>query len=64
MIGPMTAGEVRVIRTKLGLTQAEFAKKVGVATNTVTRWEGGMLGIRESAARLMKLLAKQPRRRR
>src|SRR5579871_2954071 len=41
MIGPMTAGEVRVIRTKLGLTQAEFAKKVGVATNTVTRWEGG-----------------------
>jgi transcriptional regulator with XRE-family HTH domain len=54
----MTSKEVRAIRLRLGLTQAELAEKVGVARNTVTRWELGMLGVRESAARLMQLLAK------
>jgi transcriptional regulator with XRE-family HTH domain len=53
----MTGKEVRTLRLKLGLTQAELAEKVGVARNTVTRWEMGVLGVRESAARLMQLLA-------
>ena len=34
---------------------------VGVAKNSVARWERGELGIRESAARLMLLLAAQSR---
>lgn len=54
----MTGEEVRRIRKRLGLTQAEFAETVGVATNSVARWERGELGIRESAARLMRLLEK------
>lgn len=60
----MTGSEVRRIRKRLGLTQARFAKLVGVHFVTVSRWEKGVLGIRESAARLIKLLAKtEPKRR-
>ena len=46
----MTGKEVRAIRQRLGLTQSELADKVGVARNTVTRWELDMMGVRESAA--------------
>ncbi len=61
----MTGEEVRQIRKRLGLTQAEFARLVGVHLVTVSRWEKGALGIRESAAKLMKLLAKtKPRQKR
>jgi DNA-binding transcriptional regulator YiaG len=54
-----TAGEVSRIRKRLGLTQRELVNLVGVATNSVARWERGELGIRESAARLMRLLVAQ-----
>ena len=54
----MTGQEVRRIRKRLGLTQAKFAKRVGVHLVTVSRWESGALGIRESAAKLIRLLAK------
>ncbi len=53
----MTAKEVRAIRRKMGLTQQELADRVGVARNTVARWEMGAMGVRESAARLLKRLA-------
>src|SRR5262245_59322155 len=49
----MQGDEVRSIRTVLGLSQAAFAQLVGVAKDSVARWERGELGIRESAARLM-----------
>jgi DNA-binding transcriptional regulator YiaG len=60
----MTGDEVRRLRKRLGLTQVELADMVGVSSNSLARWERGELGIRESAARLMKLLAKQPPKRR
>jgi transcriptional regulator with XRE-family HTH domain len=53
----MTGKEVRVIRRRLKLTQAELARRVGVTRNTVTRWELDLMGIRESAAILLKHLA-------
>ena len=60
----VTGDEVLAIRRRLGLTQKEFGDLVGVASNSVARWERGELGVRESAARLMKLLVKQrPKRR-
>jgi len=31
----------KTIRTKLGLTQQEFAYRLGVALPTVARWEAG-----------------------
>ena len=32
---------IRNLRTKLGLTQEQFAAKVGVTWSTVNRWENG-----------------------
>ena len=59
----VTGDEVRRLRKRLGLTQAQFAQKVGVAQNSVARWERGEMAIRESAARLMRLLANEPPKR-
>lgn len=55
----MTSSEVRQIRKRLGLTQAELAAQLGVTASSVARWEQGVIGIRESAARLLQLLGKQ-----
>jgi len=61
----VTGDEVRRLRTRLGLTQAQLAERVGVTSNSIARWERDELGVRESAARLMRLLVQQrPRRRR
>ncbi|MCC6765238.1 MAG: helix-turn-helix domain-containing protein [Deltaproteobacteria bacterium] len=57
----MTGGEVRAIRDRLRLSQSEFAALVGVTPNSVARWERGEMAVRESAARLMQLLAVQAR---
>jgi len=55
----VTGEEVRRLRSRLGLSQAQFGELVGVARNSVARWERGEMAIRESAARLMRLLARQ-----
>jgi putative transcriptional regulator len=59
----VTGDELRDLRKRLGLTQVELAEKVGVASNTVARWERGELGISEPVSRLLRLLekAKPPR---
>ena len=38
----MSAASIRTIRTRLGLTQADFAARIGVTTTTVSRWECGI----------------------
>jgi len=50
---------LRQVRKRLGLSQAGFAERIGVATNTVARWERGELGMRPSTARLIEMLAQQ-----
>ncbi len=35
------AKKIRLLRSKLGLTQEQFAAKVGVTFSTVNRWESG-----------------------
>lgn len=35
------ASKIRELRSKLGLTQEQFAAKVGVTFSTVNRWENG-----------------------
>ena len=35
------ARKIRELRTGLGLTQEQFAAKVGVTFSTVNRWESG-----------------------
>jgi len=49
------------MRTKCGLTQRGLAELVGVAANTVARWERGEVSISEPVARLIRLVTK-PRR--
>jgi len=41
----MKPDELKKLRTKLGLTQAELASILDVKTNTVYRWEAGILPI-------------------
>lgn len=60
----MTGDEVRRLRVQLGLTQVQLAELVGVASNSIARWERDEMAVRESAARLMRLLAQQRRSRR
>ena len=57
----MTGGEIRALRKKLGVTQLRLAELVGVAENSVARWERGEMRVRESAARLMQRLAAEHR---
>jgi transcriptional regulator with XRE-family HTH domain len=53
----MNGQEVREIRDKLGFTQEQLAREVGVHKNTVARWERNELAIRESTARLLAFVA-------
>lgn len=43
----MTPDQLRAIRAKLDLTQADLAAKLQVSRVTITRWETGVLEIDE-----------------
>lgn len=55
----MVGEELKAIRTKLGLTQTQLGENLGVARNTVTRWEMGIRGIPEPIVRLLEFLQKE-----
>jgi DNA-binding transcriptional regulator YiaG len=59
----MKPNAVRDLRRDLGLSQSEFARLVGVAPNSVARWERGELGMRPTTARLIELLVTKKLRR-
>jgi DNA-binding XRE family transcriptional regulator len=48
--------DIRRTRRALRLTQVEFAALVGVAPNTVARWERGEMGMSWTTARLIAVL--------
>lgn len=52
----MTADEFKAARHKLGLTQAALAEKIGVAKNSVTRWEIGVRPVNAMAATIIKAM--------
>ena len=56
----MNGKGLRKRRQDLGMTQAELAEAVGVAPNTVARYERDESGIPEPVARLVMLI--QPKR--
>lgn len=56
----MKGAALRKQRMALGMTQAELAKALGVASNTVARYERDESGIPEPVARLVMLL--QPKK--
>jgi len=51
----MTPDKFRDARKRLGLTQPQVAALLGVARNTITRWETGTHPVDETAARLLRL---------
>ena len=59
----MVGKELRAIRARLRFTQVELAKLVGVASNTVARWERDEMAMRERRARLIQGLYAAKRKR-
>jgi transcriptional regulator with XRE-family HTH domain len=55
----MKARELKAIRKLLGWSQARLAEAVGVASNSIARQERGEIGIKESLARLIRVIAEQ-----
>jgi transcriptional regulator with XRE-family HTH domain len=46
---------------KLGMTQKEFAKNIGVAENTVSQWVRGVIDTPRWTIRIVELLHKEKR---
>ncbi len=55
----MTPAALRQLRRRLGLSQAKLAALIGVAPNTVARWERGELGMKPTTARLIQLVTQR-----
>ncbi len=53
----MNGMQLKRIRKRLKLTQAALAEQIGVAANTVARWERDERAITEPMARLIRLTA-------
>jgi putative zinc finger/helix-turn-helix YgiT family protein len=58
----LTAQEIRFLRKSLGWSGADFAARMGVTPESVSRWETGALAIGGTADRLLRLmvLSSQP----
>lgn len=50
---------VKALRHYMGLTQAEFARELGVRQPTVSEWETGAYGPRRSSSKLLTLVAER-----
>lgn len=57
----LTGEEVRFLRKCLGWSGADFAKHIGVAEETVSRWENSSAPIGPQADRLLRLMVAQGR---
>lgn len=52
--------DIKAIRAKTGLTQAQFANKLNISSRTLQNWEQGTRHPTGAAITLMRLLEKQP----
>ncbi|MDI6791300.1 MAG: NadS family protein [bacterium] len=52
--------DVKAVRQKIGLTQAEFATTLGVGLGTLQCWERGVREPRGPALVLLNLVSKEP----
>ena len=55
----MSPEEIRELRTRMGLSQDKFARKIGVTQVTVYNWEKGRTEPSELAQNYLKLLREQ-----
>ena len=56
-----TGDEIRFLRKSLGLSSGDFARRVGVTLETVSRWEQNAVPVGPQADRLVRLLVAQGR---
>jgi transcriptional regulator with XRE-family HTH domain len=56
----MRGREVRAIRKRLGISQRALGDRLGVAQNTVARWERGEANVTEPIARLIRIAGGEP----
>ncbi len=57
--GYWTAARITALRHRLGLTQAAFARELGVRQQTVSEWETGQYLPRGASLRVLTILAEQ-----
>lgn len=48
--------EIRFLRTHLGFSGADFASKIGVSPETVSRWEKGTVNMKAAVEKLLRVL--------
>jgi len=63
MTAVMTPEQLKRRRARMGLTQSDLSKALGVALTTVGRWEIGQRRIPEMAVRLIYRLQRENRKR-
>lgn len=56
----MVAGRIRMIRRKLGLTQAAFAARYGLPMETLEAWEAGTVAPDAAARAYLRAIGNQP----
>ena len=57
----LTPDHPRVVRSRLGMTQEEFAKLLGVPVGTLRNWEQGIREPVGAAKTLLRIAAKHPK---
>ena len=57
----MTKDELLAIRAGLGISQRDFARRIGVAARTIARWEDGLHPIGLVYERLIRIQGAAPR---
>lgn len=55
----MTKEEIKALRVKLGLTQQEFANRLGLKVDTIRSWEYGYRKPKGPGERLLQLLQEE-----
>lgn len=57
-----TRDEIIVLRRRLGLSQADFASRLGVRQQTVSEWETGRYAPRGASLTVLKMVAEAPQK--
>lgn len=58
--GLLSGAEIRLLRQRLGLSQARFEQLIGAGPKTVVRWENGTVFQNRTADTLMRVLRDYP----
>ena len=58
--GLLSSAEIRAVRERSGLSQAEIARRLGVGEKTYTRWEAGRSVQNRSSDNLIRLIDQDP----